>query len=113
MAGTDCGLGPRVGDPQIAWAKFAAMAEGARIASQGVVGKMTLERAVIPERELQIEGGTLMNVRWMINVNPACRLLIAVRRCIRSAAAKVRRYRLQSAGFALLCVGQRFGQGDQ
>ena len=34
MAGTDCGLGPRVGDPQIAWAKFEAMAEGARIASQ-------------------------------------------------------------------------------
>jgi 5-methyltetrahydropteroyltriglutamate--homocysteine methyltransferase len=34
MAGTDCGLGPRVGDPQIAWAKFEAMAEGARIASK-------------------------------------------------------------------------------
>jgi 5-methyltetrahydropteroyltriglutamate--homocysteine methyltransferase len=34
MAGTDCGLGPRVGDPQIAWAKFQAMAEGARIATQ-------------------------------------------------------------------------------
>jgi 5-methyltetrahydropteroyltriglutamate--homocysteine methyltransferase len=33
MAGTDCGLGPRVGDPQIAWAKFEAMAEGARIAT--------------------------------------------------------------------------------
>jgi 5-methyltetrahydropteroyltriglutamate--homocysteine methyltransferase len=34
MAGTDCGLGPRVGDPQIAWAKFEAMAEGARIATK-------------------------------------------------------------------------------
>ncbi len=34
MAGTDCGLGPRVGDPQIAWAKFEAMAEGARLATQ-------------------------------------------------------------------------------
>jgi 5-methyltetrahydropteroyltriglutamate--homocysteine methyltransferase len=34
MAGTDCGLGPRVGDPQIAWAKFEAVAEGARIASK-------------------------------------------------------------------------------
>ena len=33
MAGTDCGLGPRVGDPQIAWAKFEAMAEGARLAT--------------------------------------------------------------------------------
>jgi 5-methyltetrahydropteroyltriglutamate--homocysteine methyltransferase len=34
IAGTDCGLGPRVGDPQIAWAKFEAMAEGARIATK-------------------------------------------------------------------------------
>ena len=34
MAGTDCGLGPRVGDAQIAWAKFEAMAEGARIATE-------------------------------------------------------------------------------
>jgi 5-methyltetrahydropteroyltriglutamate--homocysteine methyltransferase len=34
MAGTDCGLGPRVGDPQIAWAKFEAMAEGARLATK-------------------------------------------------------------------------------
>jgi 5-methyltetrahydropteroyltriglutamate--homocysteine methyltransferase len=36
MAGTDCGLGPRVGDPQIAWAKFEAMAEGARIATKAL-----------------------------------------------------------------------------
>ena len=34
MAGTDCGLGPRVGDPQIVWAKFEAMAEGARLATK-------------------------------------------------------------------------------
>jgi 5-methyltetrahydropteroyltriglutamate--homocysteine methyltransferase len=33
IAGTDCGLGPRVGHPQIAWAKFDSLAEGARIAS--------------------------------------------------------------------------------
>jgi 5-methyltetrahydropteroyltriglutamate--homocysteine methyltransferase len=33
MAGTDCGLGPRVGSPQICWAKFEAMAEGARLAT--------------------------------------------------------------------------------
>jgi 5-methyltetrahydropteroyltriglutamate--homocysteine methyltransferase len=39
MAGTDCGLGPRVGDPQIAWAKFEAMAEGARIATRQLWGK--------------------------------------------------------------------------
>jgi 5-methyltetrahydropteroyltriglutamate--homocysteine methyltransferase len=34
IAGTDCGLGTRVGHPKIAWAKFEAMAEGARLASQ-------------------------------------------------------------------------------
>jgi 5-methyltetrahydropteroyltriglutamate--homocysteine methyltransferase len=34
VAGTDCGLGPRVGHATIAWAKFDALAEGARIASQ-------------------------------------------------------------------------------
>ena len=33
IAGTDCGLGPRVGHPQIAWAKFDSLAEGARLAS--------------------------------------------------------------------------------
>jgi 5-methyltetrahydropteroyltriglutamate--homocysteine methyltransferase len=39
MAGTDCGLGPRVGSAQIAWAKFEAMAEGARLATQELWGK--------------------------------------------------------------------------
>jgi 5-methyltetrahydropteroyltriglutamate--homocysteine methyltransferase len=34
MGGTDCGLGPRVGSPEIAWAKLGALAEGARIASK-------------------------------------------------------------------------------
>ena len=33
IAGTDCGLGTRVGHPKIAWAKFIAMAEGARLAT--------------------------------------------------------------------------------
>jgi 5-methyltetrahydropteroyltriglutamate--homocysteine methyltransferase len=33
IAGTDCGLGTRVGHPKIAWAKFQAMAEGARLAT--------------------------------------------------------------------------------
>jgi 5-methyltetrahydropteroyltriglutamate--homocysteine methyltransferase len=33
IAGTDCGLGTRVGHPKIAWAKFAAMAEGTRLAT--------------------------------------------------------------------------------
>ncbi|HLH75897.1 MAG TPA: cobalamin-independent methionine synthase II family protein [Candidatus Binataceae bacterium] len=34
IAGTDCGLGHRVGDPKICWAKFEAMAQGARLASR-------------------------------------------------------------------------------
>ncbi|MDO8700090.1 MAG: cobalamin-independent methionine synthase II family protein [Deltaproteobacteria bacterium] len=39
IAGTDCGIGSRVGHPQIAWAKFQAMAEGARLASTELWGK--------------------------------------------------------------------------
>jgi len=34
IAGTDCGVGSRVWNGEIAWAKFGAMAEGARIASR-------------------------------------------------------------------------------
>jgi len=34
IAGTDCGLGPRVGHPRISWVKFEALAEGARLATQ-------------------------------------------------------------------------------
>jgi 5-methyltetrahydropteroyltriglutamate--homocysteine methyltransferase len=34
IAGTDCGLGQRVGHPEITWAKLAASAEGARIATK-------------------------------------------------------------------------------
>jgi 5-methyltetrahydropteroyltriglutamate--homocysteine methyltransferase len=33
IAGTDCGLGGRVGHPEIVWAKLTALAEGARVAS--------------------------------------------------------------------------------
>jgi 5-methyltetrahydropteroyltriglutamate--homocysteine methyltransferase len=39
IAGTDCGLGQRVGHPEIAWAKLAASAEGARIASKKLWGR--------------------------------------------------------------------------
>ena len=39
IAGTDCGLGPRVGHPKIAWAKFQAMAEGARLATKQLWGR--------------------------------------------------------------------------
>jgi 5-methyltetrahydropteroyltriglutamate--homocysteine methyltransferase len=34
MAGTDCGLGPRVGSAQICWAKLEALAQGAELASK-------------------------------------------------------------------------------
>lgn len=34
IAGTDCGLGPRVGHAEIAWGKLRAAVEGARIASE-------------------------------------------------------------------------------
>jgi len=39
IAGTDCGIGSRVGHPQVGWAKFKAMAEGARIASRELWSK--------------------------------------------------------------------------
>jgi 5-methyltetrahydropteroyltriglutamate--homocysteine methyltransferase len=38
IAGVDCGLGTRVGHESIVWAKFASMAEGARIASEQLWG---------------------------------------------------------------------------
>jgi 5-methyltetrahydropteroyltriglutamate--homocysteine methyltransferase len=34
IAGTDCGIGSRVGHAEVAWAKLSALAEGARIASK-------------------------------------------------------------------------------
>jgi 5-methyltetrahydropteroyltriglutamate--homocysteine methyltransferase len=34
IAGTDCGIGSRVGHPQVGWAKFQAMSAGARLATQ-------------------------------------------------------------------------------
>ena len=34
IAGTDCGIGPRVGHPKIAWAKLTALSAGARVASR-------------------------------------------------------------------------------
>jgi 5-methyltetrahydropteroyltriglutamate--homocysteine methyltransferase len=40
MAGTDCGLGPRVGHAKIAWAKLEALVEGARLASRELWGRV-------------------------------------------------------------------------
>src|SRR5215510_9559113 len=39
IAGTDCGLGGRVGHAKIVWAKFEALAEGARLATQQLWGR--------------------------------------------------------------------------
>lgn len=39
QAGTDCGIGSRVGHEEIAWAKLKAMAEGCRIAGKRMKGK--------------------------------------------------------------------------
>ena len=39
IAGTDCGLGGRVGHPKIVWAKFEALTEGARLATQQLWGR--------------------------------------------------------------------------
>jgi 5-methyltetrahydropteroyltriglutamate--homocysteine methyltransferase len=45
MGGTDCGLGPRVGSPEIAWAKLEALAKGARIASKRLWAKSAKKKA--------------------------------------------------------------------
>jgi 5-methyltetrahydropteroyltriglutamate--homocysteine methyltransferase len=45
MGGTDCGLGPRVGSPEIAWAKLEALAKGARIASRRLWAKPPRKKA--------------------------------------------------------------------
>ena len=39
IGGTDCGIGSRVGHPEVAWAKLAALAEGARIATKKLWAK--------------------------------------------------------------------------
>jgi 5-methyltetrahydropteroyltriglutamate--homocysteine methyltransferase len=39
IAGTDCGLGGRVGHPEIVWAKLEDLAEGARLASRQLWGR--------------------------------------------------------------------------
>lgn len=38
QGGTDCGIGSRVGHPEVVWAKLAAMAEGAAIATKKLKG---------------------------------------------------------------------------
>jgi hypothetical protein len=45
MGGTDCGLGPRVGSSEIAWAKLEALAKGARLASKRLWTKAPKRKA--------------------------------------------------------------------
>jgi 5-methyltetrahydropteroyltriglutamate--homocysteine methyltransferase len=45
MGGTDCGLGPRVGSAEIAWAKLEVLATGARIASRRLWSKPSKRKA--------------------------------------------------------------------
>jgi 5-methyltetrahydropteroyltriglutamate--homocysteine methyltransferase len=52
MGGTDCGLGPRVGSPEIAWAKLEALAQGARLASK----QLWARRAQAPKRVARKKG---------------------------------------------------------
>ena len=51
MAGTDCGIGSRVSHPEVAWAKLAALSEGARLASDRLQGER-------PAAAKQPRGGT-------------------------------------------------------
>src|SRR6266571_3632428 len=54
MGGTDCGLGPRVGSPEIAWAKLEALAQGARLASRRLwmrSAKPSRKRAVVRKKQ--------------------------------------------------------------
>ena len=39
QGGTDCGIGSRVGHPEVVWAKLSAMAEGAAIATKRLKGR--------------------------------------------------------------------------
>ena len=39
IAGTDCGLGSRVGHPEIAWAKLRALIDGAHLATKALWGR--------------------------------------------------------------------------
>jgi 5-methyltetrahydropteroyltriglutamate--homocysteine methyltransferase len=50
IAGTDCGVGTRVWNGEIAWAKFEAMVEGARIASRELWGAPSEREAALSSR---------------------------------------------------------------
>jgi len=49
IAGTDCGVGTRVWNDEIAWAKFEAIVEGARIASAELWGSTPVQDVVLAE----------------------------------------------------------------
>jgi hypothetical protein len=62
IAGSDCGFGTWVGqaavDPDVVWAKLAAMAEGARPATRQILGRLRrLSVALDGCRRSQVAGG--------------------------------------------------------
>jgi 5-methyltetrahydropteroyltriglutamate--homocysteine methyltransferase len=58
MGGTDCGLGPRVGSPEIAWAKLEALAKGARLASKRLWTKPSKKNAPKRSRPVRRKAAT-------------------------------------------------------
>ena len=50
LAGTDCGIGTRVGHPTVCWAKFNSMAEGARRATKILWAKGSKKKKAAPAK---------------------------------------------------------------
>ena len=71
IAGSDCGYGTWVGqaavDPDVVWAKFAAMAEGARIATQGSseVAAVLSSRHLHGEREITANAANISSIAFI------------------------------------------------
>jgi crotonobetainyl-CoA:carnitine CoA-transferase CaiB-like acyl-CoA transferase len=57
QAGTDCGIGSRVGHAEIVWAKLQALAEGARLASKELLRELFLTRTAAAWEELGNKAG--------------------------------------------------------
>ena len=63
MAGTDCGLGTRVGHAKICWAKFRSLSEGARIASEVTLGVAAQATPKPPARPIRTRTPSAERVR--------------------------------------------------
>ena len=64
IAGTDCGLGGRVGHAEIAWAKLEALVEGARLATDELWGSRPKTLTISLCGTLSAPYGTVPEVRW-------------------------------------------------